>query len=194
MTRNIFSTTTGSRRTIACSSVDAPPFFPKPKTLCGKSAEISAPRMIGVYPQLRDAKVQYVWGGTLDFAFDVDAACGRCRRSALRSRLRWAWRCCRHLDGRETWPESSAVKNRPFPLQKSPFPCHPSACGAAIPGRFHWLALTTKCWTGSPRFTAACSSQEFSTAERQIRERAQRQRRWPPLQRKAIAAEQRHEH
>jgi glycine/D-amino acid oxidase-like deaminating enzyme len=27
--------------------------------------------MIGVYPQLRDAKVEYVWGGTLDFAFDV---------------------------------------------------------------------------------------------------------------------------
>ena len=27
--------------------------------------------MIGVYPQLRDAKVEYVWGGTLDFAFDI---------------------------------------------------------------------------------------------------------------------------
>ena len=27
--------------------------------------------MIDVYPQLRDVKVEYVWGGTLDFAFDI---------------------------------------------------------------------------------------------------------------------------
>ncbi len=27
--------------------------------------------MIEVYPQLRDTKVEYVWGGTLDFCFDM---------------------------------------------------------------------------------------------------------------------------
>ena len=27
--------------------------------------------MIDVYPQLSDAKIDYVWGGTLDFAFDI---------------------------------------------------------------------------------------------------------------------------
>jgi glycine/D-amino acid oxidase-like deaminating enzyme len=27
--------------------------------------------MIEVYPQLKDARVEYVWGGTLDFAFDM---------------------------------------------------------------------------------------------------------------------------
>ena len=27
--------------------------------------------MTGVYPQLRDVKIEYVWGGTLDFAFDI---------------------------------------------------------------------------------------------------------------------------
>ena len=27
--------------------------------------------MIEVYPQLRDTKVEFVWGGTLDFAFDI---------------------------------------------------------------------------------------------------------------------------
>jgi glycine/D-amino acid oxidase-like deaminating enzyme len=26
--------------------------------------------MLSVYPQLRDVEVEYVWGGTLDFAFD----------------------------------------------------------------------------------------------------------------------------
>ena len=36
-----------------------------------RSAEILRRGMIDVYPQLRDAKVEYVWGGTLDFAFDI---------------------------------------------------------------------------------------------------------------------------
>ena len=27
--------------------------------------------MIEVYPQLRDTKVEYAWGGTLDFCFDI---------------------------------------------------------------------------------------------------------------------------
>jgi glycine/D-amino acid oxidase-like deaminating enzyme len=27
--------------------------------------------MVDVYPQLSDAKIDYVWGGTLDFAFDI---------------------------------------------------------------------------------------------------------------------------
>jgi len=27
--------------------------------------------MISVYPQLRDTKVEYAWGGTLDFCFDT---------------------------------------------------------------------------------------------------------------------------
>ena len=36
-----------------------------------QSAELLRQGMIGVYPQLREAKVEYVWGGTLDFAFDV---------------------------------------------------------------------------------------------------------------------------
>ena len=36
-----------------------------------KSAEILRLGMIDVYPQLCDAKVEYVWGGTLDFCFDI---------------------------------------------------------------------------------------------------------------------------
>ena len=27
--------------------------------------------MIQVYPQLRETNIEYVWGGTLDFAFDI---------------------------------------------------------------------------------------------------------------------------
>jgi glycine/D-amino acid oxidase-like deaminating enzyme len=33
--------------------------------------------MLTVYPQLRDAKIAYVWGGTLDFAFDIMPHAGK---------------------------------------------------------------------------------------------------------------------
>ena len=46
-------------------------FFPETRASVRKSAEILRRGMIEVYPQLRDTKVDYVWGGTLDFAFDI---------------------------------------------------------------------------------------------------------------------------
>jgi glycine/D-amino acid oxidase-like deaminating enzyme len=46
-------------------------FFPETGDSVRKSAEILRLGMIDVYPQLRDTKVEYVWGGTLDFAFDI---------------------------------------------------------------------------------------------------------------------------
>ncbi len=46
-------------------------FFPENDQTVRQSAEILRRGMIGVYPQLRDAKIEYVWGGTLDFAFDI---------------------------------------------------------------------------------------------------------------------------
>ncbi|MGA8271169.1 MAG: FAD-binding oxidoreductase [Candidatus Sulfotelmatobacter sp.] len=46
-------------------------FFPENAQTIRRSAEILRRGMIDVYPQLRDAKVEYVWGGTLDFAFDI---------------------------------------------------------------------------------------------------------------------------
>jgi len=46
-------------------------FFPENDQTVRRSAEILRRGMIGVYPQLADARVEYVWGGTLDFAFDI---------------------------------------------------------------------------------------------------------------------------
>jgi glycine/D-amino acid oxidase-like deaminating enzyme len=46
-------------------------FFPENDKTIRRSAEILRRGMIDVYPQLRDTKVEYVWGGTLDFAFDI---------------------------------------------------------------------------------------------------------------------------
>jgi glycine/D-amino acid oxidase-like deaminating enzyme len=46
-------------------------FFPETDRTTRRSADILRAGMIDVYPQLREAKVEYVWGGTLDFCFDI---------------------------------------------------------------------------------------------------------------------------
>jgi glycine/D-amino acid oxidase-like deaminating enzyme len=46
-------------------------FFPENLKTIRRSAEILQREMITVYPQLKDTKIEYVWGGTLDFAFDM---------------------------------------------------------------------------------------------------------------------------
>jgi glycine/D-amino acid oxidase-like deaminating enzyme len=46
-------------------------FFPETDQTIRQSADILRRGMIEVYPQLRDTKVEYVWGGTLDFCFDI---------------------------------------------------------------------------------------------------------------------------
>jgi glycine/D-amino acid oxidase-like deaminating enzyme len=52
-------------------------FFPETSNTIRRSAEILRRGMIGVYPQLRDTKVEYAWGGTLDFCFDTMPHAGR---------------------------------------------------------------------------------------------------------------------
>jgi len=46
-------------------------FFPETSGTVQRSADILRREMVQVYPQLKDVKVEYVWGGTLDFAFDM---------------------------------------------------------------------------------------------------------------------------
>jgi glycine/D-amino acid oxidase-like deaminating enzyme len=46
-------------------------FFPENDQTVRQSADILRRGMMDVYPQLGDAKIEYVWGGTLDFAFDI---------------------------------------------------------------------------------------------------------------------------
>lgn len=52
-------------------------FFPENDQTVRRSAELLWRGMVEVYPQLADAKIDYVWGGTLDFAFDVMPHAGR---------------------------------------------------------------------------------------------------------------------
>jgi glycine/D-amino acid oxidase-like deaminating enzyme len=52
-------------------------FFPETSNTIRRSAEILRRGMIRVYPQLREVKVEYAWGGTLDFCFDTMPHAGR---------------------------------------------------------------------------------------------------------------------
>jgi glycine/D-amino acid oxidase-like deaminating enzyme len=52
-------------------------FFPETENIVRRSAEILRRGMIGVYPQLRDTRIEYVWGGTLDFTLDVMPHAGK---------------------------------------------------------------------------------------------------------------------
>jgi glycine/D-amino acid oxidase-like deaminating enzyme len=45
-------------------------FFPENENTIARSGEILQREMVQVYPELKDVKVEYAWGGTLDFAFD----------------------------------------------------------------------------------------------------------------------------
>jgi glycine/D-amino acid oxidase-like deaminating enzyme len=46
-------------------------FFPETKNTIRRSAEILRRDLVEVYPQLRNSKIEYAWGGTLDFCFDT---------------------------------------------------------------------------------------------------------------------------
>ena len=46
-------------------------FFPETKSTVQRSAEILRRGMIKVFPQLKDTKIEFAWGGTLDFCFDT---------------------------------------------------------------------------------------------------------------------------
>jgi glycine/D-amino acid oxidase-like deaminating enzyme len=46
-------------------------FFPESESTVRESAKILRSGMIKVFPQLAETKVEFVWGGTLDFTMDV---------------------------------------------------------------------------------------------------------------------------
>jgi glycine/D-amino acid oxidase-like deaminating enzyme len=52
-------------------------FFPETPSTVRESAAILRRAMLTVYPQLAPCQVEYAWGGTLDFAFDLMPHLGR---------------------------------------------------------------------------------------------------------------------
>jgi glycine/D-amino acid oxidase-like deaminating enzyme len=46
-------------------------FFPENAATVRRSAEILRQDMLKVFPQLQEARIEYAWGGTLDFSFDT---------------------------------------------------------------------------------------------------------------------------
>lgn len=52
-------------------------FFPEDENTIRESQAILQKDMVEIFPQMRKTKVEYVWGGTLDFAFDMMPHVGR---------------------------------------------------------------------------------------------------------------------
>jgi len=46
-------------------------FFPETRNTIRRSAEILQREMMAIYPRMQDVKIEFAWGGTLDFAFDM---------------------------------------------------------------------------------------------------------------------------
>lgn len=52
-------------------------FFPENENTIRESWDILRRDMVQIFPQLSEAKIEYVWGGTLDFAFDMMPHAGK---------------------------------------------------------------------------------------------------------------------
>jgi glycine/D-amino acid oxidase-like deaminating enzyme len=52
-------------------------FFPETRNTIRQSVEILRKGMIAVFPELRDIAIDYAWGGTLGFTFDIYPHAGR---------------------------------------------------------------------------------------------------------------------
>ena len=52
-------------------------FFPENENTIRESQAILRRDMVRIFPQLHDTKVEYVWGGTLDFSFDMMPHAGK---------------------------------------------------------------------------------------------------------------------
>jgi glycine/D-amino acid oxidase-like deaminating enzyme len=52
-------------------------FFPETKSTIERSRDILRRDMLRVFPPLGDTKIDYAWGGTLDFCFDTMPHCGQ---------------------------------------------------------------------------------------------------------------------
>ena len=76
-------------------------FFPESESTVRESAELLRRGMIEVYPQLAQTKVEFVWGGTLDFGCSTLCRIPEVRRYVFRDGFCWPRRCCRDLDGCE---------------------------------------------------------------------------------------------
>src|ERR1041385_3203487 len=52
-------------------------FFPETRDTIRRSAAILRKGMVKVFPRLKDTKIEYAWGGALDFCFDTMPHCGQ---------------------------------------------------------------------------------------------------------------------
>ena len=124
-------------------------FFPESENTVRESAEILRRGMIQVYPQLRNVNVEFVWGGTLDFAIDLMPHVGRSDGMEPFSGICWTRRCDRNLPGYKKLPTSFAASRMTFHLTGMSVSHAPTrVCAAATPWHLRWRVPITSFWIG----------------------------------------------
>jgi len=111
--------------------------------------------MIAVYPQLRETKVEFVWGGTLDFTLDVMPHAGKI------DGMYFAAGFAGHGVAAATWfgiklAGSSAASPTTFPSMAYRFAARHSACAAVTRGRSLLPAHGTESSISSPDRSCSC--------------------------------------
>jgi glycine/D-amino acid oxidase-like deaminating enzyme len=101
-------------------------FLPESTRTTSSSADTLRADMIAIFPQLRDAKIEYAWGGTLDVTFDmmphvgkIDGmhyAIGYAGHGVALATLLGTLAASVILDGTLTHPLARAVPAAPVPL------------------------------------------------------------------------------
>jgi len=121
--------------------------FPENENTVRESARILREGMIEVYPQLRGTRAEFVWGGTLDFAFDIIAARGKNGRHVFFSGICRTWRGHGHAVGKEV-AETILTGHDENPFAGIPFPARRWECTTAKPWFCRSLGLGTSFWIG----------------------------------------------
>jgi len=98
-------------------------FFPENENTIRESQAILRRDMVRIFPQLADTKIDYVWGGTLDFAFDMMPHVGKMDGLYYSVGIRGPRRCHGYSAGAQegariasgsATPDANPVRGIPF--------------------------------------------------------------------------------
>ncbi len=164
-------------------------FFPETENTVRQSAEILRRGMIEVYPQLREARVEYVWGGTLDFTLDVMPHAGKI------DDMYFAAGFVGHGVAAATWFGVKLAglvcgETEGIPFTGIPFPLRQLACAAATPGPCRSQGCGTEFLISSRSARAHHILRGLEFANHEVHWKGEQHGHRSPLARKGITTDQ----
>jgi glycine/D-amino acid oxidase-like deaminating enzyme len=109
-------------------------FVPESERAIAESAEILRRDMLVVFPQLRDAQVEYVWGGTIDFTADMLPHAGVIEGTHYAAGYAGHGVAMATYLGAKVAGTISGAATEEDPLMRLPFPAPPFSAHRVFPG------------------------------------------------------------